>query len=234
MTKKQIGLFIALLPMPLSAQKEIFFGDNIPKALPVKMVRGIETRVSIPTKNFDYSRLSTISAVNTAFYLGRFKETLIDEDWNIHNSIGFQFSNYQHPSWQAKLLNDPNTPYYDPNASSAFALEFLASAEPRYYMQSNEEYGQINSGLYWSFPCLLQTILLQTPLPTFYQTWLPSVFHFNLSVSPTLGLRKFITKQLFCELSAGVLISLRARFYPVYSTRLEPVFQLKLARLLSH
>ena len=234
MTKKQIGLFIALLPILLSAQKEIFFGDNIPKALPVKMVRGIETRVSIPTKNFDYSRLSTISAVNTAFYLGRFSETLIDEDWNIHNSIGFQFANYQHPSWQSKLLNDPSSRYYDPSPSSAFALELLASAEPRYYMGSNEEYGQLNSGLYLSFPCLLQTILFHTPLPTLHQGWFPSILYYNLAVSPTLGMRKLISKQLFCELSTGVLVSLRSRSDPIYSSWLEPMFQLKLAKILSH
>lgn len=234
MIKKQFGIFIALLPMLLSAQKEIFFGDNIPKAVPVKFVRGIETRISTFPTGDNYTLLATINAVNSAFYLGRFSETLIDEDWNIHKSIGLQFVNYQNSSWQTKLLNDPSSRYYDPGSTSAFALELVASAEPRYYMQSNEEYGQLNSGLYLSFPCLLQTILLQTPLPTLHQGWFPSLFYFNLSVSPTLGVRKFISQQLFCELSAGILMSLRARSYPIYSSRLEPMFQLKLARLLSN
>ena len=234
MSKNQIGLFIAFLPMLLPAQKEIFFGDNFPNTLPVKIVRGIETRISIPTKGDDYSRLSTINAVNTAFYLGRFNETLIDEDWNIYKSIGFQLINYQHPSWQTKMLNDASSRYYDPTPSSAFALELVASAEPRYYMGSNEEYGQLNSGLYLSFPCLLQTILLHTPLPTLHQGWFPSILYYNLAISPTLGIRKLISKQLFCELSTSVLVSLRSRSYPIYSSWLEPMFQLKLAGLLSN
>jgi hypothetical protein len=232
MTKKQVGIFIVFFPIVLSAQKEIFFGDNIPKAVPVKMVRGVETRITVFPTGDDYTLLSPINSLNSATYLGYFSETVISEDWTLYKSIGFQLVNYKTFSWQSKHSNDPTSRYPDiVSSSSASALELLASAEPRYYLETNQENSQHNSGLYWSFPCLLQAILLHTPQPTHHKGWFPTTLYYDLSVSPSLGIRQAISKQIFCEFSAGILFSFRE--YPTYCTVLEPMFQLRLARFLS-
>jgi len=241
---KQILVTIALLfsiYLSVSAQKEVFFDTLKVKDIKVQQMQGIEIGSGLyPPKIFMILsaglKENTIPITISYFNEKRIASTMtlisrIKLQNNLSNSPVFTYDSINH-SYEFSS----NSPH-----KTTYSLTLGVEIEPRWYFGYKSRYqlgkAQLNSGWYLSLPLQLSTTLIDTfkyPQP---ENLIVNNNLANLILSPTIGYRQSVSKQLFFEANLKLASStlnlysinnhVNVRYYPAVT--LFPELNFKIA-----
>ncbi len=224
--------------LSISAQKEVYFNSTPKDSIKVESMHGFELNWTIDP----ISILQSSNGFNSfalPIYVGYFNEKRIASNWTLKSTIGFYNVFSKSPVYQKDSL----TGYYyysslNNEYRNIYSLRVQIGIDPRWYWEFKQRYqngtANLNTGWFLSFPFALRTTLLQTPDPIYNSGWIPNYFNVNASLTPTIGYRQAIFKQLFLEGSFG--IGLNTNIYKYYNNQISlstiqiyPQFNLKAA-----
>jgi len=240
MIKKQIlSSLLLFFVLTAPAQKEVYFSTENADSIKVKSLNGIELNYSInPLSLLNLSDRYGSSLI--PLYIGYFHEKHISSDWTLNSSIGLYNVFSKIPVFQYDTVSSGGYSNYSSISGyqNLYSLQLGVGLEPRWNWGFKQLYqkgkGKLNSGGFLSSPLLFRTEIMHTPVPVYNPGWFPQYFVLVASLTPTIGYRQAISKQLFLETSLGLDVNMRIYYFKnqgiqTSSLSFNPNFKIKAA-----
>lgn len=199
-------ILVSFLISSLSAfsQKEIYFNATKSEDIKVQTISGFELKME---KKFLFDRFDYSSSKVFDFNLGYFHEKQLSKSISLIGTIELKSIIGKTKKYQfvdsVSVISNNFTPYYGINLN--------LSLEPRWYFGYEKRFqlgkALLNSGWFLSLPVRL--VPLQVSTPYFIGDNYPGVIYhrIDLDISPTLGFRQAITKNIFVEAEGSLTLN---------------------------
>lgn len=225
----------------VSAQKEIYFSSTPKNSIKVQSMQGIEIGSGLYPPNIFMILSAGLKENTIPITISYFNEKRIASTWTLISRIKLQNNLSNSPVFTYDSINhsyefSSNSPH-----KTTYSLELGVEIEPRWYFGYKSRYqlgkAQLNSGWYLSLPLQLSSTLIDTfkyPQP---ENLIVNNNLANLTLSPTIGYRQSVSKQLFLEANLKLACStlnlysinnhVNVRYYPAFT--LFPELNFKIA-----
>ena len=189
--------------LSVSAQKEIYFSSTPKDSIKVQSMQGIEIGSGLYPPNIFMNLSSGAKYSTIPILLSYFNEKRIASTWTLISRIKLQNNLSNSPVFTYDSINHGYM--FDSNSSyrTTYSLAIGIDVEPRWYFSYKKMHqlgkAKLNSGWYLSLPLSASSILLNTfkiPQP---ENLIVNNNLANLTLSPTIGYRQSVSKQLFLE-----------------------------------
>ena len=227
--------------LSVSAQKEVFFDTLKVKDIKVQQMQGIEIGSGLYPPNIFMILSAGLKENTIPITISYFNEKRIASTWTLISRIKLQNNLSNSPVFTYDSINhsyefSSNSPH-----KTTYSLELGVEIEPHWYFGYKSRYqlgkAQLNSGWYLSLPLQLSSTLIDTfkyPQP---ENLIVNNNLANLTLSPTIGYRHSVSKQLFFEANLKLACStlnlysinnhVNVRYYPAFT--LFPELNFKIA-----
>jgi len=239
--KQFLFTIILMSYLSASAQKEVFFDTLKVKDIKVQQMQGIEIGSGLYPPNIFMILSAGLKENTIPITISYFNEKRIASTWTLISRIKLQNNLSNSPVFSYDSINhsyefSSNSPH-----KTTYSLELGVEIEPRWYFGYKSRYqlgkAQLNSGWYLSLPLQLSSTLIDTfkyPQP---ENLIVNNNLANLTLSPTIGYRQSVSKQLFLEANLKLACStlnlysinnhVNVRYYPAFT--LFPELNFKIA-----